>query len=758
MADPANPESCQVHAHCPTTYASRVGKLPSQCHVSRRIRYLSEAFILHRLKFFDVRLCTVWPRRCRARMEQRRSEGAGEAGPVRFPLTKILVTQPGFEPGLVGGEQSNHSATAFPSGRKARLASYGGRHRVLTRSVTVFTIVDTLQINESYDRNSTHELSRTRHRNGVTCHRQVGALFANKHLVTYSPADKPANREPSAACGIQSTVTCDHTERSDVISNRRKRAVNCAPSHSLSDELYCYSSIGHRDEDVRNHHSEQSARLCSLMYKYADINCTLVVYCHSGSRRLGQRSLKGVEHRVDQWLNVRKWPSSSSEVGLAPVGSSAGGRVSMASYREDNEQACSTLPPESQDRVLMRPLTLEHSDCAVLVGKWYLCLPANHAHPVSKLLNSDWPSWVRNCLPTKTPTPGLAQCCTPLAHAAATDNRHTATVFTTFAAEKRGSGKGYTATLIKGAIALKREALNLRAVFSSLGSYLWDFMWWPYNFIGSKSAPRFTERTEHVIDGDHGVREVRLLAFHQGEPGSVPGRFTPDFRMCDSCRTMTSVGGFSQGSRVSPPFHSGVAPYSSHFTLIGYQDLAVKSRRNLFTHSLTYMVRFFKGIFSPRHLGFIVCLNNGVLRANEGEARRVWSGAGMHGRRKQGIPEKTRRQAASSGMIPTTKQNFLVLIVNKVQNVDLTEWLDRTPPSLENQVRFPAGSPHDFPMWESCRTMALVGGFSRVSPPPPQLVVISDAAPYSICSALIGSQDLDVKKGRQNLFTLKEVK
>ncbi|KAJ8883919.1 hypothetical protein PR048_015774 [Dryococelus australis] len=34
-----------------------------------------------------------------------------------------------------------------------------------------------------------------------------------------------------------------------------------------------------------------------------------------------------------------------------------------------------------------------------------------------------------------------------------------------------------------------------------------------------------------------------------------------------------------------PPFHSSAVPFSLHFTLIGFLDLAVKSRPNLFTHS-----------------------------------------------------------------------------------------------------------------------------------------------------------------------------
>ncbi|KAJ8867259.1 hypothetical protein PR048_031058 [Dryococelus australis] len=50
--------------------------------------------------------------------------------------------------------------------------------------------------------------------------------------------------------------------------------------------------------------NDLQARLNRLKYKYADINCTLVVCCHSGRRRLGQHSPGGAEQRVDQWLNL----------------------------------------------------------------------------------------------------------------------------------------------------------------------------------------------------------------------------------------------------------------------------------------------------------------------------------------------------------------------------------------------------------------------------------------------------------------------
>ncbi|KAJ8883668.1 hypothetical protein PR048_015522 [Dryococelus australis] len=47
------------------------------------------------------------------------------------------------------------------------------------------------------------------------------------------------------------------------------------------------------------------------------------------------------------------------------------------------------------------------------------------------------------------------------------------------------------------------------------------------------------------------------------------------------------LAGFLGDVPFPPPFHSGAAPYSHRFTLIGSQDLDVKNRPNLFTHSRT---------------------------------------------------------------------------------------------------------------------------------------------------------------------------
>ncbi|KAJ8891634.1 hypothetical protein PR048_004162 [Dryococelus australis] len=78
---------------------------------------------------------------------------------------------------------------------------------------------------------------------------------------------------------------------------------------------------------------------------------------------------------------------------------------------------------------------------------------------------------------------------------------------------------------------------------------------------------------------------VSLLVSHLGRV-QPPARPLQDVRMWDSCRTMPLVGGFSRGS----PIHTGLSfrccSILTLVSLIGPQYLAVKSRPNLFTHSL----------------------------------------------------------------------------------------------------------------------------------------------------------------------------
>ncbi|KAJ8873698.1 hypothetical protein PR048_024530 [Dryococelus australis] len=80
---------------------------------------------------------------------------------------------------------------------------------------------------------------------------------------------------------------------------------------------------------------------------------------------------------------------------------------------------------------------------------------------------------------------------------------------------------------------------------------------------------------------------VHLLLFRtwQLRVSQVSPAGSPDFRKWESCRTMPLVGGFSRGSPVSPTPSFRRRSIFTSITLIGSQDLAVKSRPNLFTHS-----------------------------------------------------------------------------------------------------------------------------------------------------------------------------
>ncbi|KAJ8872158.1 hypothetical protein PR048_025760 [Dryococelus australis] len=81
-----------------------------------------------------------------------------------------------------------------------------------------------------------------------------------------------------------------------------------------------------------------------------------------------------------------------------------------------------------------------------------------------------------------------------------------------------------------------------------------------------------------------------LLAFHKDEPGSIPGRATlSDFRTWKLCWTMPLISGFSRSFLFPSALAFRHRSILITITLIGSQDLAVKSRPELFTHSLTYM-------------------------------------------------------------------------------------------------------------------------------------------------------------------------
>ncbi|KAJ8890310.1 hypothetical protein PR048_009818 [Dryococelus australis] len=197
--------------------------------------------------------------------------------------------------------------------------------------------------------------------------------------------------------------------------------------------------------------------------------------------------------------------------------------------------------------------------------------------------------------------------------------------------------------------------------------------------------------------GGRGGVVVELLASLQGEPGSIPCGATPEFRMWESCRTMSLVGGFSRGSPVSPAlaFRRYSTVYSPRFTLIGCQDLYVKSRRNLFTSPLiakndTYEVKLLQNFFA-----FFWTVPGSVAR-NAPDSLRVLmvlyfgGGGGVGGSGKHLLIAHTlRRHSWSLTCMPA---------------VSLLASYQGDPRSIPCRVT------PEFHMWKSCRTIPLVRG------------------------------------------------
>ncbi|KAJ8879943.1 hypothetical protein PR048_020564 [Dryococelus australis] len=146
-----------------------------------------------------------------------------------------------------------------------------------------------------------------------------------------------------------------------------------------------------------------------------------------------------------------------------------------------------------------------------------------------------------------------------------------------------------------------------------------------------------------------------------------------------------------------PPLHSSAAPYSPHFTLIGFQGLVVKSHPNLSTQQHSE-----------------ISTTSAAAEARTGGAHMTDLESKLRGVGK-------RENAEKSG-------------------ATVVECLERSPPTKAIRVRFLAGLVHGFPR------VGIVPGRSHISAsllgdlpfPPPS---IPGAAPYPHDSSLIGSQD-----------------
>ncbi|KAJ8873906.1 hypothetical protein PR048_024742 [Dryococelus australis] len=211
---------------------------------------------------------------------------------------------------------------------------------------------------------------------------------------------------------------------------------------------------------------------------------------------------------------------------------------------------------------------------------------------------------------------------------------------------------------------------------------------------------------------------ISLLVSHQGDPRSMPGRVTPDFSMWELCRTMTLDGGFYRGSPVSLALSFRRCSIITSITLIGSQNLDVKSRPNLFTHQhiideatqqgpLTLMVLLLFLAICRGEAGFIDYIQEALTKT-----------AGLRN-------------------IPGTRN---------IEGTAVVELLACSHPTKANRVQFPARATPGF---------SLVGGFflGDIPFPPP---LYSGAAPFSPHFTHMGFQYLSMhgRSGGKHRLTL----
>ncbi|KAJ8871708.1 hypothetical protein PR048_028035 [Dryococelus australis] len=230
---------------------------------------------------------------------------------------------------------------------------------------------------------------------------------------------------------------------------------------------------------------------------------------------------------------------------------------------------------------------------------------------------------------------------------------------------------------------------------------------------------RKVKNTKYAVRGFDSPPGLLFMWGHQRDPGSIPGRITPNFRIRESCWTMPFVSGFSRESPVSPAPSFRRCSIPTSVTLIGSQDLDFKSRPNLFT--LLF--------FEVERMYVITEFRTACMRIFWEFLRRV-----LHCCMAIAFPSP---HLHSPHLIGVFSQ---VLLPPLAQSVGVPSvWVREVLGSNPRWARFPAGFSH---------VGIVPGGFSRDLTFPPPLH--SGAAPHSP-HFIISSQYLNFKS-RPNLF------
>ncbi|KAJ8879667.1 hypothetical protein PR048_020275 [Dryococelus australis] len=249
------------------------------------------------------------------------------------------------------------------------------------------------------------------------------------------------------------------------------------------------------------------------------------------------------------------------------------------------------------------------------------------------------------------------------------------------------------------------------------------------------------------------------------------GRVTLDFRRWESYRTMPLIGGFSRGSLVCPALSFRCCSILASITHIGSQELDNCCFR-LASPLLPVSTVYFPQSFSSAPLVLSPYQPRGEWRGrvcvfyrrqpSGSKTSLKWADAAPDGP----APPRDETSAAAgtlrAGMFVwcfLVSRRFIPISCddNDIYKMIFNYRYKRRPTvkrasrqgescSIPGGVASREGSLPDFRMWESCRTMPLVGGFFLGVLP--FLPVLS----FRRCSSFIGSQDLDVKN-RPDHFT-----
>ncbi|KAJ8874080.1 hypothetical protein PR048_024921 [Dryococelus australis] len=186
--------------------------------------------------------------------------------------------------------------------------------------------------------------------------------------------------------------------------------------------------------------------------------------------------------------------------------------------------------------------------------------------------------------------------------------------------QKRGSDTGDTNTRVRRPIALAADLL--------WRSWLVRRRPRARRALGSNPSLSFLGAGSSITDADvANSRDPDVCLFpwpsHVGEPGSILGGSFPDFRMWKSCWAICRCSvGFPGDPLFPPSLHSDAAPFSPHFTLIGFKQLERRGRGDVVVRLLT----FHRGVPSSIPSGVDHGFSHAVIVSYDAAGRLAFSG------------------------------------------------------------------------------------------------------------------------------------